>query len=409
MAERGPVTEVLLLDALPDALRRLSESAERQPGSGERPRALLIGVQAAATVSAANALLAGAGGEPAVLLHLDRATESVGLGLGNRELLLGDDLAALGPFGLIGLNVEAAKSYRLLREIVGQTAESVRTDGVVLVAGPKKGGAEVAARVLRERFAQVDLLAYRKGERIYRATRPRPVADAGSESSDVPSAQAGLAAAPSEPDPVEAVTLRGRTLRLFQDERIFARGRLDAATHMLAEAFEVRPDAAVLDLGSGSGVLGILAALLEPSCRVTLVDSDPLAVEVSRRNAIVNGAGNVSARLSDVLADLPDARFDLILMNPPFHRGRAHDPALAERFMTEASRALLPGGTISMVCNRFLRYEPILERLVGPVREAAGDRQFKVLVARLRRVPQPASGPANTRTSRPFSRERRSR
>jgi 16S rRNA G1207 methylase RsmC len=388
MAERAPVTEALLLDALPDALRDLG-------ASGERPSALLIGVQAAATVSAANALLASAGGEPAVLLHLDRATESVGLGLGNREILLGDDLAALGPFGLIGLNVEAAKSYRLLREIVGQTAERIQPDGVVLVAGPKKGGAEVAARVLRERFEQVDLLAYRKGERIYRAARPRPAADAGSESSKAPDDEAGHEAGSprSEPVAVEAVELRGHTLRLCLDERIFARGRLDPATRRLAEAFEVRPGAAVLDLGSGSGVLGILAARLEPSCQVTLVDSDPLAVEVSRRNAVQNGVANVSVHLSDVLADLPDARFDLILMNPPFHRGRAHAPALAERFMTEASRALLPGGTIFMVCNRFLRYEPILERLVGPVREVAGDRQFKVLVARLTRVHAPTRQP----------------
>ena len=40
-----------------------------------------------------------------------------------------------------------------------------------------------------------------------------------------------------------------------------------------------------------------------------------------------------------------------------------------------------------VVCNRFLRYEPTLERLVGPVREVAGDRRFKVLLAQRRRSP----------------------
>lgn len=394
MAERDPVAETLLLDAL-----------RQQPGLDQQPdgpgRALLIGIQAADTVSSANAIL---GADHVVLLHLDHATESVGLGLGNYELLLGDDPATLGPYWLIAVNVEAAKSYRLLREIVGQTAAQVTADGVVLVAGPKKGGAEVAAKVLRERFEAVELLAYRKGERIYRAARPRATAETApasrsSSSSAEPGAATSAGADPriGEPPAIELLELRGLSLRLNQEERIFARGRLDPATRMLADAFEIRPGASVLDLGSGSGVLGILAALLEPSSTVVLVDSDPLAVDVSRRNAALNGAANVTTYLSDVLADLPDQRFNLILMNPPFHRGRAHDAALAERFMTEAAGALLPGGHLYVVCNRFLRYERTLERLVGPVREVAGDRQFKVLLtARGVRPSAPPHAPDRT-------------
>jgi 16S rRNA (guanine1207-N2)-methyltransferase len=363
--ERGPVAEALILDAL----RR--EAAHRA-----LPGVLLIGMQAATTVRAAVDIV---GSERLVLLHLDRSTEAVGAVSGLRELYLGDDLTSSAPFTLVALNVEAAKSYRLLREIVRQAATLVGSDGVVLVGGPRRGGAEVAAKTLREQFESVELLGYRKGERIYRASGTRPAPDTT------------LAAVTAQPDPSEPLVLelRGQTLRLVQDERIFARGRLDPATRMLAEVFEI-PDipagAAVLDLGSGSGILGILAARLEPSIRVTLVDSDPLAVEASRRNAVLNGASNVTVHLSDLLADLPDARFDLVVMNPPFHRGRAHDVALGERFIAEAGRVLLPGGIVYVVCNRFLRYEPTLERHVGGarggVREVAGDRQYKVLLAR---------------------------
>lgn len=353
MAERAPLAEALLLAAL------RQEAVSRDLSS-----VLLIGVQARSTVSAAVEIV---GSDRLVLLHLDRATDAVGAAQGVREAFVGDDLAASGPFALVGLNVGAARSYTLLRDVIGLAAGCVSQDGAVVATGPRRGGAEVAARALRERFESVDLLAYRKGERIYRATQPHPPADAQPE--------------PRQPE-VATVELRGQTLRLVQDERIFAKGRLDPATRMLAETFEVRPGVAVLDLGSGSGILGILAALLEPSSRVVLVDSDPLAVEVSRRNAALTCADNVSAHLSDLLADLPDQRFDLILVNPPFHRGRTQEIALGERFIAEAGRALLPGGTIYLVCNRFLRYEPTLERLVGPVREVAGDRQYKVLIAR---------------------------
>jgi 16S rRNA (guanine1207-N2)-methyltransferase len=84
----------------------------------------------------------------------------------------------------------------------------------------------------------------------------------------------------------------------------------------------------------------------------------------------------------------------VVLMNPPFHRGRAHDVTVAERFASEASQALRPSGRMYVVCNRFLRYEPTLARLVGPAREVAGDARFKVLLAE-RRV-----GPAGTMTRR---------
>jgi 16S rRNA (guanine1207-N2)-methyltransferase len=367
MPDQDVLAERLILDALrQEAARRALVSV------------LLIGIQAGATVGAANAIV---GSERLVLLHLDRATDAYGLGLGNHEMLLGQDLGPLAPFGLVGLNVGAAKSYRLLREVVAQTARLIAEDGAVLVAGPRRGGAEVAARVLRERFESVELVAYRKGERIYRAARPCPPSHA--EPGAPPAAPEHAVEGQARPE-IATVTVRGCSLRLLQDERIFAKGRIDPATRLLAEAFAVEPGAAILDLGSGSGVLGILAALLEPSSRVVLVDSDPLAVAVSRQNAALNGAANVAVHLSDVLADLPDERFDLVLMNPPFHRGRAQAVALGERFIQEASQMLRPGGTMYVVCNRFLRYEPTLG-LLGPVREVAGDRQYKVLLARRRR------------------------
>jgi len=406
MPSSASLAEPLILDVL-------RAEAARRPV----PRVLLIGMQSCSTVQVANEI---AGADRVDLLHLDRAAGAVGCGLGNAERYVGlgsgsDGGESADPpvYSVVALNVEAAKSYRLLREVVGSTVGLVAADGCALVAGPRKGGAEVAARVLEDLFESVELVAYRKGERIYRAVRPtgaphpQPLPGAHVGFTDtIPHVRERGAGQPRLPSPahgggagggglsgnVEPVELRGRTLRLRLDDRIFARGRLDPATKMLAEAFEVRPGAAVLDLGAGNGVLGIVAALLEPTCQVTLVDSDPIAVEVSRQNAGLNGAANVAAHISDLLHDLPGQTFDLVLMNPPFHRGRQHDRALGERFMAEASGALRPGGTVFVVCNRFLRYEPTLERLIGSVREVAGDRQFKVLTAR--RALEPARRPS---------------
>jgi ribosomal protein L11 methyltransferase len=46
-----------------------------------------------------------------------------------------------------------------------------------------------------------------------------------------------------------------------------------------------------LDVGTGTGVLAIAAAKLAPRARISACDTDPLAIEVARENAQLNGVG----------------------------------------------------------------------------------------------------------------------
>lgn len=68
----------------------------------------------------------------------------------------------------------------------------------------------------------------------------------------------------------------------------------------------------VLDLGCGSGILGIAAARLGAQS-VLLVDNDPVAVEVARKNALVNGHPEVMA--SGTPVEELGGHFDLLLAN----------------------------------------------------------------------------------------------
>jgi release factor glutamine methyltransferase len=87
---------------------------------------------------------------------------------------------------------------------------------------------------------------------------------------------------------------------------------------------------AVLDLGSGSGALAIAAA--RAGGDVTAVELNPRAQVATLENAMRNG---VHVRLcpGDGWGALPDdARFDLVLCNPPWFDGEAaNDAALAFR------------------------------------------------------------------------------
>ena len=86
---------------------------------------------------------------------------------------------------------------------------------------------------------------------------------------------------------------------------------------LAAVAERVWPGSRVLDLGTGSGVLAIAAALLGAAPPVVALDHDPFALESARANAEING---VTAQCRFVHADLgdwpgPDRPCDLVLAN----------------------------------------------------------------------------------------------
>ena len=73
----------------------------------------------------------------------------------------------------------------------------------------------------------------------------------------------------------------------------------------------------VLDLGTGSGVIGITLALERPHWRVTLSDVSPAALTVARQNARHFGL-DLAVVESDLFNGLAGHRFDLIVTNPPY-------------------------------------------------------------------------------------------
>lgn len=86
-------------------------------------------------------------------------------------------------------------------------------------------------------------------------------------------------------------------------------------TRLLLEVIltRVRGDERVLDIGCGSGVLG-LGALRLGAATVVAVDLKPTAVEATRRNAVLNRLDLQLAASTDPVAEI-DGTFDAILAN----------------------------------------------------------------------------------------------
>ncbi len=73
----------------------------------------------------------------------------------------------------------------------------------------------------------------------------------------------------------------------------------------------------ILDIGTGSGAIGLSIASQFPQCQVTLVDISPRALEVAKENAKRLNIQNPQFALSDCFKNIKD-KYDIIVSNPPY-------------------------------------------------------------------------------------------
>jgi len=99
----------------------------------------------------------------------------------------------------------------------------------------------------------------------------------------------------------------------------------------------------ILDLGTGSGCIGIACAHAFPDAVVTLSDTDEAALALARRNVALHGvADRVEVVRADVFEGLAPARYDLIVTNPPYVNA-SDMAALPAEFRHEPRAALAAG------------------------------------------------------------------
>ncbi len=119
-----------------------------------------------------------------------------------------------------------------------------------------------------------------------------------------------------------------------------------ATTRMLIERLEevIRGGESVLDVGTGSGVLAMVALRLGAS-RALGIDTDPIAVDCAREYAVVNGFGSELELKTTALEELDPRRhpgYDWVLAN--LDRGTLVDSAPAfGPYLRRGARVLLSG------------------------------------------------------------------
>jgi release factor glutamine methyltransferase len=146
---------------------------------------------------------------------------------------------------------------------------------------------------------------------------------------------------------------------------------------LFAENLIVQEGDSVLDLGTGSGILAVLAAKVADS--VVAVDLNPFAIRCALQNTILNRIkGNISFLQSDLFSALhTNAKFDLILFNAPYlpsekgedstwigrsWAGGTSGREVVDRFIAEVSSFLKPSGRVQLMQSTLTGVEETLSK-----------------------------------------------
>lgn len=165
---------------------------------------------------------------------------------------------------------------------------------------------------------------------------------------------------------------------------VFSAGHVDPGSALLADHIPENLSGVVADLGAGWGYLaGRVLERCPAISNLHLVEAQGAALDCARQN-VTDPRARFHWEDATTWSGVPRTAVDMVIMNPPFHTGRAAEPDLGRAFIMSAARVLRPGGRLLMVANRHLPYEATLSESFAEVAEIGGTSKFKLLGAKLR-------------------------
>ncbi|MCM2291743.1 class I SAM-dependent methyltransferase [Allorhizobium sp. BGMRC 0089] len=245
---------------------------------------------------------------------------------------------------------------------IAEALKRVKTGGLIVIAGTKEDGVQSLRKRLDRLGLDPQSMPKYHGVAIWFA-----VPDDASPSIEALSSQ--------------PVIIEGR-FETFAGQ--FSHTHADPGSELLVERFPEGFDGNAADFGAGWGFLSVMLAEKAPRVnRIDLFEANYEALEQAKKN-LARNCPKLTARFfwQDLANEPPKEKYDLIVINPPFHEGHAAEPSIGEAMIRTAAGALSHGGELLMVANRGLPYEPLLKDIFREQSEICRNARYKVLRAK---------------------------
>ncbi len=200
----------------------------------------------------------------------------------------------------------------------------------------------------------------------------------------IASLQPGILNQPLDDKAYEETVLIGQAhgLDLYSKPGQYGWNKIDQGSELLAKivaAFihdRAAAPATLLDLGCGYGYLSVCAWHFGIPY-IVATDNNAAALTSCRYNFSHNGI-NGEVITADCATSIHH-QFDLVICNPPFHKGFDTEKSLTETFVKSASLHLKNSGTAFFVVNQFIPIEQIAVPYFQSVEVVHQDASFKVI------------------------------
>lgn len=138
-----------------------------------------------------------------------------------------------------------------------------------------------------------------------------------------------------------------REFSVYSDNGVFSKDKFDYGTRILLENININSLCGkVLDLGCGTGVVGIILGTINKNISIDMVDVNERAMELAKENVKLNSLNN-NVFVSDVYSNVLD-KYDYIITNPPIRAGKE----VVRRFLLVAKDYLNDNGTLYFVMRK---------------------------------------------------------
>lgn len=153
---------------------------------------------------------------------------------------------------------------------------------------------------------------------------------------------------------------------IYSDNGVFSKDKFDYGSRILLENIDISSlNGNVLDLGCGSGAIGIILGTINKSINIDMIDINERAIDLAYENVILNGLNN-HVFISDVYSGVKN-KYNYIITNPPIRAGKI----VVKRFLLDSYDYLENNGILFFVMRKDHGVKSMIKEL---------ENKFKVQV-----------------------------